>query len=222
MSETWTPERVERLREMAAAGKSGSEIAAVLGVTRNMVIGKATRLRDIQLHGVAKGKERWTDEDLRTLVAMARDGKSAKEVGAAVGRKPDSVYDAAAIRGIKFHSHKMPRPAQKQKRLISSGRGPRGRLRAAAFADTAESEVHLPSLHKPNRLVIRLIAEEAEPSEPGPTIEELKPHHCRFPLWTGRFVAAASRFCGRTKVMGRSWCVTHLPVVFSDVSLEAA
>ena len=46
MTETWTPEREERLRELWAAGKTATEIAAAIGdpVTRNAVIGKAHRL----------------------------------------------------------------------------------------------------------------------------------------------------------------------------------
>lgn len=40
---SWTPERVTQLREYAAAGKTSSEIAAELRVTRCAVLGKAHR-----------------------------------------------------------------------------------------------------------------------------------------------------------------------------------
>lgn len=40
---SWTPERVTLLREYAAAGKTSSEIAAELRVTRSAVLGKAHR-----------------------------------------------------------------------------------------------------------------------------------------------------------------------------------
>lgn len=41
----WTPERIERLKQLHADGYSGSQIAAALGgLTRNAVIGKAHRL----------------------------------------------------------------------------------------------------------------------------------------------------------------------------------
>jgi len=42
--ETWTPERVEQLRNFVVTGLSCSQIAAEIGVTRNAVIGKIHRL----------------------------------------------------------------------------------------------------------------------------------------------------------------------------------
>ena len=42
---SWTPEKVEKLRELWGKGSTASEIAQILGgVTRNAVIGKAHRL----------------------------------------------------------------------------------------------------------------------------------------------------------------------------------
>ena len=47
---TWTPERIERLRNLEAKGHSCSEIADQMGVTRNAVIGKLHRL------GISRGR----------------------------------------------------------------------------------------------------------------------------------------------------------------------
>ena len=41
---TWTPERVELLKSRFAAGLSCREIACDIGVSRNAVIGKLSRL----------------------------------------------------------------------------------------------------------------------------------------------------------------------------------
>ena len=42
---SWTPEKVEKLKELWGKGSTASEIAQILGgVTRNAVIGKAHRL----------------------------------------------------------------------------------------------------------------------------------------------------------------------------------
>jgi GcrA cell cycle regulator len=49
-TETWTPERVEQLRNCVVTGLSCSQIAAEIGVTRNAVIGKIHRL------GLAPGR----------------------------------------------------------------------------------------------------------------------------------------------------------------------
>ena len=42
--QTWTPERVDQLRNCVFAGLTCSQIAAEIGVTRNAVIGKINRL----------------------------------------------------------------------------------------------------------------------------------------------------------------------------------
>ena len=42
---SWTPEKVEKLKELWGKGNTASEIAQILGgLTRNAVIGKAHRL----------------------------------------------------------------------------------------------------------------------------------------------------------------------------------
>ncbi|MBV6632682.1 MAG: global cell cycle regulator GcrA-like protein [Alphaproteobacteria bacterium] len=41
---TWTDERVDVLRQLWDEGKTASQIASVLGITRNAVIGKAHRI----------------------------------------------------------------------------------------------------------------------------------------------------------------------------------
>ena len=39
----WTSERLEQLRRLAARGKSGGEIAEIMAVSRNAIMGKAFR-----------------------------------------------------------------------------------------------------------------------------------------------------------------------------------
>jgi GcrA cell cycle regulator len=41
---TWTDERVDVLKQLWSEGKTASQIASVLGITRNAVIGKAHRI----------------------------------------------------------------------------------------------------------------------------------------------------------------------------------
>ncbi len=44
MTSPWTEEKIERLRELWATGKSGSEIGKKLDLSKNSVVGKAHRL----------------------------------------------------------------------------------------------------------------------------------------------------------------------------------
>jgi len=64
---TWTSERVELLKQHFEEGLSCREIAAHIGVSRNAVIGKLTRL------GLTRGP---TGAEPRTATARPRAAKS--------------------------------------------------------------------------------------------------------------------------------------------------
>ena len=51
MSETWTPEKLRRLRDLAAAGETSTAIAKAMRLTRGAVMGKIRR-EGIQLKGL--------------------------------------------------------------------------------------------------------------------------------------------------------------------------
>ncbi len=52
---TWTDERIAILEEMWCAGRSAREVAEILGVTRNAVIGKANRMGLVHNSGSSGG-----------------------------------------------------------------------------------------------------------------------------------------------------------------------
>ena len=73
----WTPEAVEALRTRWAIGKTASQIAAVLGTTKNAVISKVHRLK-LPQHG-QQGKtvpKRRPSQGLATQVAKVRAQRS--------------------------------------------------------------------------------------------------------------------------------------------------
>jgi len=55
-SETWTTDRVERLKSCLDAGFSCAEIAREIGVTRNAVIGKISRLKLTRVKDAMAGR----------------------------------------------------------------------------------------------------------------------------------------------------------------------
>jgi GcrA cell cycle regulator len=55
-SETWTTDRVERLKSCLDAGFSCAEIAREIGVTRNAVIGKISRLKLTRVKDAMSGR----------------------------------------------------------------------------------------------------------------------------------------------------------------------
>jgi GcrA cell cycle regulator len=56
ISETWTADRVERLKSCLDAGFSCAEIAREIGVTRNAVIGKISRLKLTRVNDAIAGR----------------------------------------------------------------------------------------------------------------------------------------------------------------------
>ena len=63
---SWTPERVEKLKELWKKGRTASQIASMLGeTTRNAIIGKAHRLN---LEGRAKSKRPTLKVDTENVV----------------------------------------------------------------------------------------------------------------------------------------------------------
>jgi GcrA cell cycle regulator len=75
----WTPERVARLEQLRGEGWSNSEIGADLGVTRNSIIGKSSRLGLVSRVSVRDSSE-----------AMNRRIKAMKAPPVKVNRKADN------------------------------------------------------------------------------------------------------------------------------------
>jgi len=82
---TWTTERVELLRTHFAAGLSCRQIAAEIGVSRNAVIGKLSRL------GLTREK---TGDELRPRKPRERRGRSVPRLQYEMLRE---VYDEASF-----------------------------------------------------------------------------------------------------------------------------
>lgn len=72
MSFAWTRERSDKLEALWADGLSASQIAPLLGVTRNSVIGRVHRLRLFRLCGVVKVKRERRQRPNRQAMHSAR------------------------------------------------------------------------------------------------------------------------------------------------------
>jgi hypothetical protein len=106
----WTEEKTEHLKALFAERLSGSQIAAQMSVTRNMVIGKLHRM------GLSLEKARIPDEERHEREKARAKRKAAHEKVKYYSRTnrmmPDAppivAETAAAIRGAAEHS--VPRP----------------------------------------------------------------------------------------------------------------
>jgi GcrA cell cycle regulator len=87
----WSPDKIARLTELWAKGKSGSEIAALLGggLSRSAVIGKVHRLNLPTRSGIGRENNRQTAKLWRKQTTAQRygQGKSA-HVAPALAKRP--------------------------------------------------------------------------------------------------------------------------------------
>lgn len=206
----WTPEEIERLRSLAATGQSGREIADALGTTRGAVIGKASR-SGIKLSGAGKFVSTWSSEDDAKLRRLLADGCTDSEVAKAMMRTPEAVRGRRERLGLPINRVKKqqavtPEPAKET---------------AFCFADKVRlaRKRSMEGFAGPKFLVPPPVSTGGERRL---TLMEMEPHHCRYPLWTGRFDAYASHYCGQRNVVGRAWCAEHVAIVFAVAELSGA
>ena len=228
----WPGDRVQRLRDLAAQGRSAKEIGAALGVSRNAVIGKAARI-GVRLDGV-KGnpvfRERkdnfWTpqrEDQLRKAAALGLSAnvigdligvsgfnvkKKAMRIGATLSARPTNVRQYPTVEQcveIGFDPARLPAPPRPRVRpKIESVP-----LRAAA-AYASEPVVEPAVIVTPEPTVTH----EEPMFTGGVAIWELRTVHCRYIVRGGGSGGVASfdphevRYCGETVSAG-SWCATH-------------
>lgn len=121
----WTDLKLERLREYWTQGISTREIANTLGLSKSAVIGKAKRMklpehpnaRRFTLAADGKMKQGrgvqgfWTEEKVRDVERLAREGLTAAEIAERVGaRSKVTVHAIAHRRGIKLLGKVNPAP----------------------------------------------------------------------------------------------------------------
>lgn len=111
---TWTDDALATLRRMLRAGETYSAIAAAIGVSRNAVIGKASRLGlsgsaarapDGSVAASVTGERRtgtvkaWTADEVDTLRTLAFR-QTAAQIGVALGRSAGAIRAKADSLGI--------------------------------------------------------------------------------------------------------------------------
>jgi hypothetical protein len=101
-----TPEQKQRIRELYAAGKTGHEIARMMG------LGSTTAYNHLGLG--RQGTPAWTDDEIQVLVDGYLENKSPREIAEKVGRSPRAVI-------IRMCRHrKQVRKDPKKRRALSA------------------------------------------------------------------------------------------------------
>jgi GcrA cell cycle regulator len=194
---TWADDRVDKLRELYAAGMSATEIAVELGLpTRNTVIGKINRLgltRDKHNHRPGRTPRSdprrvttapnspWTAAKTAEFQRLYGDGLSDGDIAAELGFTRTMIQGKRKNLGLPSH-----------------------------FASPATRKSMRAAPH--NSSGFYRIERKPEPSEAAPillTIGDLREHHCRWPI--GDPSCDTFRYCGAQKTPQRRVTAANVP-----------
>jgi GcrA cell cycle regulator len=196
----WTEERVHEL-ERLWVDHSASQIAEVLGVTRNAVIGKLHRLGMGSDAAPREPGMPWPDEATTILLDMWRAHSHAETARAlaakgypysrlAVAKKGSRLGLPSKKTGPRGGPRKPPRPRQRHYKLGFGGR-----------------------FQSPVPLKPKVAREPPKPPEMLMLgILDLKPANCRFPIGDPR--DAGFGFCGSGREGGRPYCPYHMVIAY--------
>jgi len=95
-AEAWTPEQIEKLRDIYKPGKPVKEIAEELGKPISAVAAYASKLG-------LRQRSAWTDDDWQRLETAWHDGKTLASAAQELGRPYPNVATAAKRAGLNFH-----------------------------------------------------------------------------------------------------------------------
>lgn len=94
---SWTRQADKSLVEWTHDGLSASQIAEKLGLTRNAVCGRRFRLG---IRGEGQVSSHFSKDDVEKIASMRRQGKTAGEIGRALGRSEGSIYVKISKMGL--------------------------------------------------------------------------------------------------------------------------
>jgi len=205
---SWSEERVETLKRLAAQGASASQIAAEIGhgTTRNAVIGKALRI-GVQLMGApcvnagAPAGSLWSAAENELLRRCRNEGLQAADAVKALAlagftRTAAACARRALVMGVAFPpyngKHAVVRVKAVRQPAIRAGK------KATPVASPAD----------------RMACFDVSP-QGGVGLMDLAFDHCRWPL--GDPQAEAFYFCGEPRDGGRVYCAAHAALAYVPI-----
>lgn len=198
----WTPETVERLKQLAAEGYSASAIGRALGMTRGAVLGKAHRLsasgaririgngttapgprqRNSHHPRPAGSRNKQPNTARRDLIlTMVQAGKTHDEIAAMFGVSRPSVSHAV--------------------------------MRARRDGDPRAAIQRKPGPRPPQPMAMPIGPEPTEGTVAYP--DDVRYGQCRWPMWGEGVLPADRLVCGRPVSGTTSWCAHHRLRVFT-------
>ena len=201
----WTDQDLDTLRQGAAAGLSGTQIAMKLrGRTRNAVIGKLHRM-GLSTTGQAYWPQFWNAERNRLLLEMVNQGYTQGDMA----RKFDTTRKA-----ITSHLSRLRQKGKAAPADLSTRYRKRIAKRPEKVTKRFSVLTGLPLAGAPKSPPApKCVAADANPRKLK--FLELQHGHCRFILDEHHTPGSVdSVYCGADTVKDGSWCEPHRRVVF--------
>ncbi|WP_279479895.1 GcrA family cell cycle regulator [Aureimonas sp. SK2] len=206
----WSEDVIEKVRELAAAGKSASKIGAEIGASRNAVIGLCHR------RGITLGFQPHT-----ALIAGARlvevqrlvgAGVPADEIARRFGVPKHAVLRSlrragTAIRTLAPHPVSPSRPS----RLPVLPAEPRRPFVRSSFT---AAELAVIARQKADAIMARdrVLAEAFRPTADARPV--VTASGCRWPLWSADAALPEKLVCGKSRSIGATYCETDAALAY--------
>lgn len=187
MSEQWTDERVDRLRELIATGLPTKDIRARLGLTRGQILGKMFRL------GLQSPRVPWDDARTQRLRELAKQPLSYHQIAAELGVTQPTISRQMRRLGLDVgrpHGNAGRKRGVKQRKTNTLSDRERERRRDLQDAELTTDETDL------------LI-----PIEQRKALLELRQADCHWPV--GDPTEPGFFFCGAPIAAHSPYCVSH-------------
>lgn len=199
MDAPWTAERTDFLTRRIADGAPPSLIATELEVTRNAVLGKASRL-GLQLAGKPGGAPKYTAEQDALITRRRQENASYDQIA-------KELDDGRTPKGIKARARRLKLPLRIVPLRTKSQNG-----LDLTTAQRIQAKARKPEpLALPAKLPVELPA-DAIPLTQRKNFLELGPRDCRYIY--GETDKPDHFYCGGDTLPGCSWCRFHFKTVF--------
>jgi hypothetical protein len=198
----WPPERVARLLELNAAGMSTADIAAELGGTKSMVIGKLWR---------ELGPRPKPPLPPRPPKPPPPPPPAAHENIPATTTNPCVEITDPSPEELEISKPPKPPVTKRPPHLPRHVAGPR--FAANGMLVRIKQKQTLPEATPP---IERLSKPDVAPDAMPVTIDQLTGATCRWPLWGLEAVPSSERFyCGAETIVPGRYCSVHTRLAFS-------
>lgn len=230
-SKTWTPEIIRQALDLHNKGKTLSEIAKALDVTRSSVSGMMMRNRDLfpkqRDINIAGPRRQWTEDELVKMEELYRSGMPIHDIGKHFGASHITVTSVMNRRRDRF-------PLRETPATNFSKRAPKSLITSTKFEEALPSGVEIEETLllddfkkqarktrkvKPPEIITMPAAVKDLPPfyvkrmkyndkapELGKELVLLDKEDCRYPISEDAETVGRWRFCGKPRNLTSSYC----------------